>query len=312
MNEQTSRVGVVIPAYQAEHFVLGAVRSVLAQTYPHLDLIVVDDGSNDRTGAVVTGVKDPRLRLVRQENAGVARARNEGARLVGGDLVAFLDADDLWAPEKLARQVAALDQHPTWACVGSFMHHIDARGRRLGVTGEAVDEPTRRKVAAADLLPCPISSVLFRREAFISLGGFDESLVKHVPAMIEDLDLMARLASGHPFGVLSDPLGGYRIHGASASAVHFRNQRDGARFLRARIEKGGRLTWEDFADRQRPSLQRWRADTAAYLYRSAGLSAAERRWGAVALFGVGALALGPLYTAKRLRLQRGRLRSGER
>lgn len=310
MSELTApepRVGIVIPAFQAEAFVVDAVRSALAQTVHDLQVVVVDDGSTDRTAELVMGIDDARLRLLRQPNAGVGAARNRGAAEVGGDLIAFLDADDVWAPNKLEHQLAALDRHPEWACVGTFMHHIDLEGRRLGVSGEPLDAAARVRVARAELLPCPLSSVLFRRRVWESLGGFDETLVKHVPAMVEDLDLMARLAMRYAFGVLPVALGGYRIHGSSGSALHFRNQRDGARFLRARVRAGGGLTWEQFLRTQRFSANRWRADTAAFLYRSAGLQASERRWGRAAVRGAGAASLAPLYTARRLRLQRGRL-----
>lgn len=302
-------VGVVVPAFRAERFVLDAVRSVLEQSHEALELVVVDDGSDDRTAELVAAVTDPRLRLVRQDNAGVAVARNAGARLVGGDLLAFLDADDTWTRDKLARQLAALQEHPDWAAVGTYMHHVDARGRRLGVTGESVSAAERLRVASGELLPCPVSSVLFRRDVFESLGGFDEQLHEDVPAMVEDLDLMARLAERHPLGVLPVPLGGYRVHGASGSAVHFRNQRDGARFVRARLRRDGDLTWERFLQLQGRSAGRWRSDTAAFHYRACGVAVSEGRWLAASRHAAGAAALGPVYTARRLRLQRQRLTS---
>lgn len=302
-------VGVVIPAFQSAAFVLDAVASVLGQSHDAVDVVVVDDGSQDGTAELVAAVADRRLRVVSQANAGVARARNRGAAEVRGELLAFLDADDVWAPDKLHKQIAALERRPEWAFVGSFMHHVDSRGRALGITGEQVDDRGRARVARAELLPCPISSVLFRREAFDRAGGFDESLVEHVPAMVEDLELMSRMAKEHPFGVLTEPLGGYRIHGRSGSALRFRNQRDGARFVRARATSPTALTWEEFLRAHPPSGSERRRDLSAFHYRAAGLSAAERRWGTLVVHGVAALALGPVYTTRRLWLQRGRLAS---
>lgn len=300
-------VGVVIPAYQSAAFVLDAVASVLGQSHEAVDVVVVDDGSDDGTAELVAAVADRRLRVVSQDNAGVARARNRGAAEVGGELLAFLDADDVWAPDKLRKQIDALERRPDWACVGSFMHHVDTRGRALGITGEHVDESGRQRVARAELLPFPISSVLFRRTAFERAGGFDETLVEHVPAMVEDLDLMSRMAKEHPFGVLPEPLGGYRIHGRSGSARHFRNQRDGARFVRARATSPRPLTWEEFLRAHPASRSERRRDLAAFHYRAAGLSAAERSWGGMAVHGAAAFVLGPVYTTRRVWLQRGRL-----
>src|SRR6185503_2024667 len=111
-------VSAVIPAYQAAAFLADAVESVLAQTEPVGEIVVVDDGSTDGTAAVAASFGD-RVRYVRQENQGVAAARNRGVAEARGRLVAFLDADDTWEPEKTARQLAHLRAHPDYAAVYS-------------------------------------------------------------------------------------------------------------------------------------------------------------------------------------------------
>ena len=111
-------VSVVIPAYNAEKFVLQAVRSVLQQCYQPLEIWLVDDGSTDQTAEIVRQ-HAPIVKIVRQENAGVAAARNTGLRLARGELICFLDADDGWLPGKLAAQVVYMQAHPE---VGLLYH----------------------------------------------------------------------------------------------------------------------------------------------------------------------------------------------
>jgi len=108
----TPLVSVIIPAYNATAFLGETLDSVLAQTYPNLEIIVVDDGSTDDTPDLLGSYGD-RIRVLRQANSGQATARNHGAREAHGELLAFLDSDDLWDPDKIARQVELLDRFPT-------------------------------------------------------------------------------------------------------------------------------------------------------------------------------------------------------
>src|SRR5437016_1233967 len=104
-------VSAVIPAYNYARFVCRAVDSVLAQTYPHLECIVVDDGSTDNTLEVLAPYGD-HIRVITQKNAGLSAARNTGVRNAGGEYVGFLDADDWWQPQKIAKQVALAEKRP--------------------------------------------------------------------------------------------------------------------------------------------------------------------------------------------------------
>ena len=106
------KVSVVIPTYNRARVVGEAIDSALAQTHERLEVIVVDDGSTDDTAERVGRRRDPRLRYVRREHAGVSSARNAGIAAATGDLVSFLDSDDLWKPEKIETEVAALARHP--------------------------------------------------------------------------------------------------------------------------------------------------------------------------------------------------------
>ena len=105
-------VSVIIPAFNAAEYIRQTLNSVLAQTYQAMEVIVVDDGSSDATGAIVEEFvkKDARVQLVRQSNAGVGAARNTAIRMARGEYIAPLDADDIWFPEKLEKQVACMEQ----------------------------------------------------------------------------------------------------------------------------------------------------------------------------------------------------------
>jgi glycosyltransferase involved in cell wall biosynthesis len=161
-------VSCVIPVFNGERFVADAVASILGQTYADVEVIVADDGSTDRTAEVV-GRLGARVRLVSQANAGHAAARNLGLAHARGELIAFLDADDLWHPAKLERQVALLDAQPEVSmCFTLLRDFVDGR-----------DDPASLFADAARDAAVPgYSSVtmLARRALFSSIGSFDESL----------------------------------------------------------------------------------------------------------------------------------------
>jgi glycosyltransferase involved in cell wall biosynthesis len=296
-------VSVIIPAYNADQFVGDAIKSVLTQSHENLELIVVDDGSTDRTAEIAEAFDDPRLHVLRERNSGPAGARNHGLALARGDVIAFLDADDYWLPEKLERQLRTLEADEQVSAVGCLMHYRSSNGRVLGVTGQTVDEHDQERIVRGQLLPFPLSSSLFRRSTLDIVGEFDETLRDAA----EDLDLMARVASKGRFVCVDEVLGAYRIHPGSLSVHKFALQRAQTRFIRARLrerENGADLSWEEFASRYRPSLRQRHDDLVRVWYRSAGLNAAERRWSKALLFGLLAVVLGPRYTLKRFRRQR--------
>lgn len=302
-------VSVVIPAYNAEAYVDGAVRSALGQIYPDVEVIVVDDGSLDETRTVLETITDDRLRVVHQPNAGVAHARNRGIHMARGSVIAFLDADDIWAPDKLVRQMAALAANPEWVAVGSFMHHISSSGRTIGMAGQPVGRGEREEVRAARLMPFPLSTLLVKREVLDRVGLFEPEFAEL--GQVEDLALLSRIAADGDIGCVREVLGGYRMHGTSASARQFQLQRAGARYLAARQaarDRGEDLAFSDFM-----SSRSWwhrvnglRKDFAAYSYRSAGIAVADGRVAQALLWASPAAVLAPLRTIRRLARQRGR------
>ena len=193
------RVSVVIPTYNRAGFVREAITSVLRQDYPDIELIVVDDGSHDNTAAVVSGF-GPAVRYLWQENRGVSAARNRGVATTTGDLIAFLDSDDLWLPSKVSAQVAYFEARPeAQAC------HADEIWIRHGV--RVNERRIHRKQDGwqflASLPRCLISpsTIMIRRALWDRLGGFDENL----PAC-EDYDLWLRLTAVVPVGFLPQRL----------------------------------------------------------------------------------------------------------
>lgn len=301
-------VSVVIPAFDAERFIAGAVESVLSQTHANLELIVIDDGSRDDTPEIVRSVADPRVQLVSGPNRGVTRARNDGLSRSRGEAIAFLDADDRWRPVKLERQLRAM-REPGVVVVGALMVYESFDGRNLGTAGQVVSEADRAVIAAGRLMPFPLSSALMRTDAVRRLGGFDETFDAGERIQAEDLELMTRLVGEGQIVTVPEVLGAYRLHSASASASDHSAQRTATRFVRARIasRRAGRdLEWDSFLRGYRPTLRQRYGDLVQTLYRGAGLHVAEGRWvRATGLLGVAGL-LAPGYTIRRLRRQSNR------
>lgn len=208
------RVSVVIPTYNCERFLGRTISSALAQTYRDFELIVVDDGSTDDTRSLVAGYGDA-VRYVYQPNQGASAARNSALSRAGGEFIAYLDADDLWSPEKLACQVEYLDAHPTCGFVHTEVSVIDEQDKVLHArfnhdTGRAV--PQGRCVRDI-LLRSHIQTltVLERRIAFSDAGNFDLRL----PVAQDYLHWILVVLRGYEVGYLSKPWGCYRWRAGS-------------------------------------------------------------------------------------------------
>lgn len=196
---ESPRVSVIIPTYNRAWCLPEAIDAVLGQTCQDFELIVVDDGSRDETPAVVSAY-GPAVRLLTQTNRGVSAARNLGVRASRGRLLAFLDSDDLWLPDKLARQAALFDTHPealicqteeTWIRRGV---RVNPRHRHRKPSGWIFE-------ASLDLCLVSPSAVMMRRELFKTVGFFDETL----PAC-EDYDLWLRVSARYPVHLIDAPL----------------------------------------------------------------------------------------------------------
>ena len=201
-------VSVVIPCYNQAHFLGEAIDSALAQTYPHLEIVVVDDGSTDNIAAVVAGY--PGVRCLPQENQGLSAARNTGLRHSIGERIVFLDADDRLMPRAIEVGLACLRDHPECA-------FVYGRSRFMAFDGSSFRGPPQPRVEGdyylALLQGCPIfatGSVMYRREIFELVGGFDPSLSPSA-----DYDLYYRIARQFPIHCHEQTIVEYRKHGTS-------------------------------------------------------------------------------------------------
>jgi glycosyltransferase involved in cell wall biosynthesis len=198
-------ISVIIPTYNREPHLERTFASVFAQHLPCDELIVIDDGSTDRTVALVerlAGTAPVPIRLLRQENQGAAAARNLGIRAAKGTLLAFLDSDDWWLPNKLALQTAAMTAHSEFLI--SHTREIWYRGGQR-VNQKKKHDPPHGDIFTASLSMCVVgmSTVMARRELFDRYGLFDEQL-----PCCEDYDLWLRVGCNESFLLVPEALTG--------------------------------------------------------------------------------------------------------
>lgn len=209
-------ITVVIPAYNAERYLEETLASVRAQTFSDYEILVIDDGSSDRTTEIAAGFSGVTLLL--QKNQGAAAARNTGIRAANGTYVAFLDADDIWFPSKLEKQAAHLLAHPRTAWT-----YTDAL---------VFDEPTRRTICRIGkrvrlhegnilrplLLRCfiPSATPVVKRTVLTEAGLFDEVRSRNVA---EDWNLWLRIAERHAATLIDEPLAMIRRHPRNKSRL---------------------------------------------------------------------------------------------
>lgn len=191
-------ISVVIPAYNAERTVLETVESVQKQTFSNLEIIVIDDGSTDRTLELVHGITDKRLKIFSYDNGGVATARNRGISHAAGEFIAFLDADDLWTPDKLELQLAALLQNPEAGVAYSWTYFfIDGQ--------EETPSPGKQFFFEGNVYPQLLvenflangSNPLIRKKVIEFVGEFDSTF-----SQCADWDFYLRLAAHSSFTVV--------------------------------------------------------------------------------------------------------------
>ncbi|MGI9479391.1 MAG: glycosyltransferase family 2 protein [Hyphomicrobiaceae bacterium] len=220
-----TRVSVVIPLYQTEVYIEQALRSVLAQTFTDFEVLVIDDGSHDRGPQIARDISDPRVRVISQENRGLAGARNTGIRLANGEFVALLDADDLWEPRKLELHVAQLDRDPAIDVSFSASRLIDETGEDIGLVQrpmggplEAADFFCRNPVgngSAPVLRMTALERIAFEDEGLGRVCWFDENFRQS-----EDIECWVRLVAGAGcrFGYVDEALTLYRVNSGGLSA----------------------------------------------------------------------------------------------
>lgn len=206
------KVSVVIPTYNAVAYLIKTLESVFNQTFTDFEVIVIDDGSSDRTVESVCNLTNPNLKIVTQTNQGVAVARNKGIELACGEYIAFLDSDDLWHPTKLEKQVQCLDANPDVGLVNTWIENIDEQGNALSIVqAPEVEGKVWSQIVEENIILCG-SVPLIRRSCFEKVGVFDPHLFS-----AEDWDMWIRLAANYSFALIREPLVLYRQHLKSKS-----------------------------------------------------------------------------------------------
>ncbi len=205
-------VSVVVPAHNAESTLAATIDSALAQTFADLEVIVVDDGSTDDTAKVVLGFSDPRVKLVVTSNGGVSRARNRGIGMGRGELIALLDADDTWLPEKVERQVSFMRSHPEVGLCSTAAIRVDAGGDPIGPIPVLPFRDYCLGLLMHSMIAGCVSSGMVRREVVSTAGGFDPKFSQGA-----DWDFWLRASLVTPVKPLPLPLVRYRDHSSNMS-----------------------------------------------------------------------------------------------
>lgn len=210
---ETPLVSVIIPAYNAEQFIARTLESVLAQTYRNIEVLVIDDGSQDDTAAIVSRYKqqDDRVKLLYQVNSGVAAARNLAIQSARGEFIAPIDADDIWSPDAIAKLVLRFQQSRSdVGVVYTWSLDIDGQEQPTGGFHAAAIAGNVYKTMICHNFLGNASSTLIRRSCLDQVGGYDSQLRAQQAQGCEDWDLYLRLAAKYPFAVVPEFLVGYR------------------------------------------------------------------------------------------------------
>jgi len=195
------KISVILPVYNGERYIVQSVESILKQSYRDFELVVVNDGSTDRTGSLLRGISDPRIVLVEQENQGLTRTLNNALKVIKGEYIARQDADDLSHPDRLLRQVEFLDTRLDVGLVGSVCLCLNEEGEIIGKTPPLTDPLKLKKILRERGNPFVHGSVMFRRECIGKVGGYRVEMDR-----AEDYDLWLRISEYYEIAKLKEPL----------------------------------------------------------------------------------------------------------
>ncbi len=208
-------ISVLMPVYNSQRYVARAVESILGQTFKDFELVIVDDGSTDRSLEILRtyAARDRRIRLTTRPNRGISPTRNELLRQARGALIAPMDSDDVALPCRLAREAAFLGEHPEVVCIGGSYRIIDEADRLIhrGFPVAEHDEEIQRLMLVGH---CSLHqpTVMYRHAAAQEVGGYDERM-----PVAEDMDLWLRLGEVGKLANLPEPVLDYRVHANSVS-----------------------------------------------------------------------------------------------
>jgi len=207
------RVSVITTVYNCEKYIDECINSILNQSLKDFELIIVDDGSTDDTPNRLEQYKDPRVKVFRQENAGIYQAANKAVSLSTGSLIAVLDADDYALPDRLETQVAFMEKNPDYVFCGSrYLKLLDGKEIPTKIQFVQTDSELRRTVSCFN--PFAHSSIIYRKASYLEIGGYDESF-----KIGGDFDLLIRLLKLGKGCNLDRDLVVHRIHKKSTSRI---------------------------------------------------------------------------------------------
>jgi glycosyltransferase involved in cell wall biosynthesis len=296
--------------YNGDRFLPEAIESVLGQSHQDFEILLVDDGSTDGSRGIMKRYArlDKRVRFITQENRGRCEAANRGLEEARFDWVARLDADDVFLPRKIERQLQYLAEYPGARVIGTLGYFINEEGRRLGFIGTAgpFDKTGFRKYSENGV---PIrfihSSVLMHRQTILDAGGYRPEFLQ-----VEDMDLWNRLAEGgHLLLTVPEPLVLYRIHGRSVSIERKKEQEFydawALERMRRRRRGGEEPSLADFLSEQnrRPWFEKAdsrRRYTGEALYQKAALCYAEGDFVGMSFLLSAAAAVHPAHVLRRI------------
>ena len=299
-----------MPAYNSEQFIADAIASVLQQTYPHFELIVINDGSVDRTGEIVAAFqsRDKRVKLFTRHNCGPGATMNFGLDQARSEWIFVMHSDDIMLPHRLERQLHFVQQHPKLVVASSYVYNIDAYGNIIGVSTsrllsrEAVDQVRE----SGELIGFHHPAVVLRKSVVQRLGGYREDLRTN-----EDIELWNRVAdNGHLVLVQPEILLKYRIHAHSASVKHARLVQLQLRWVKqsanARRNRKSELSWKEFMENRRRRalwcrIAEEKRDLAKILYKGAVHSYSKRDYLGLCGRLMVALTLQPSYVLRQIR-----------
>ncbi|MEB3181394.1 MAG: glycosyltransferase family A protein [Nostocaceae cyanobacterium] len=201
------KVSVIIPAYNSMIYLPEAVESVLHQTFEDFEVIIVNDGSSDGIENWVAQITDLRVKLISQANQGLSAARNTGIKNARGEFITFIDADDIWEPTKLEKQVHCLEEKPKVGLVYNWVTLIDEKGTFTGrVFKNHAEGDVWQRLIEHNIVECG-SVAMIRRYCFETVGLFDRDI-----GAAQDWEMWLRIAARYPFAVVKEPLVRYRQH----------------------------------------------------------------------------------------------------
>lgn len=265
-------IAVVIPAHNAAATICRAIRSIERQTVPVDEIIVVDDHSDDGTAALVRQ-RHPEVRVFASPGRYAGCARNHGVDKSSSEWVAFLDADDVWYPRKIERQIALLA--PDLILAGALCHYLAEDGSVLGSnvrynSADTALQDLRNAVA----MPLHLCSLLVSRRRFQEAGGFDETFRR-----AQDFELAVRLAQepGRIDWPRDEILVGYVMGAGTATATSYTEQALAAKLVRTRVRDGISISYEEWMKRHRGSVRERLQVRSGHHYRQAGIAIGDHR-----------------------------------